>query len=246
VRVVAPADSLLFRLSVAGSVVVATWIVGGGALAADQAVVATSSPNAFVPANVTVNQGERVTWRQDDEGPHNVVFPDGFREPSVPSSSPWTRERIFNTVGTFSYVCGAHPTMIGTVTVLPAGTPGGPPGGGPPVDPIPGGPAPSLPLLKVTLKVSDSTPSAGTRVRLFGVVRPARDGRKVQIQKRARTGDFRTVTTTRLREAGTAKSEFSLRLRVSGDALFRARVTGDDERATGVSRTKKLDVQPPR
>ena len=100
--------------------------------------------------------------------------------------------------------------------------------------------------MKVTLKVGDATPVAGTRVRLFGVVRPARDGRKVQIQKRLRTGRYGNVATARLHDAGAAKSEFSLRLRVSGDAVFRARVVGDDARATGVSGTKKVDVHPRR
>ena len=237
---------MLLGLGATAAIAVVTLTVGGGALAADQAVMATSTPNVFVPASVTVNQGEKVTWRKDDEGSHNVWFADGFEEPTNPSPSPWTVERTFNTPGTFTYVCRAHPTMTGTVTVLAAAPPGGPPEGAPPVNPAPGTPAPNLPLLKVTLKVSDSTPSAGSRVRLFGVVRPARDGRKVQIQKRVRSGRFRTVATTRLRDAGTAKSEFSLRLRASADAVFRARVTGDGERATGVSGTRKLDVRPPR
>jgi hypothetical protein len=143
--------------------------------------------------------------------------------------------------------------MSGTVTVVaaPGGNPPGspPPGGGPPGPPgppVPGGPAPSLPLFKATLAVSDATPLAGRRVRLFGAVRPARDGRKVQIQRRTRNGGYRTVATTRLRDAGAAKSKFSLRLRVSGDAVFRARVAGDDERAAGVSTSTKVDVHRPR
>jgi plastocyanin len=228
-------------LGVTAVVVAATLTVAGGALAADQAVMATAD-DEFVPADVTVTQGEKVTWTNAG-GTHNVSFDDGsFVQPTAPIESRWTVERVFNTPGTFGYICVAHaPSMAGTVTVLAAG----PPAGAPPVNPTPGGPAPSLALLKVTLKVSDSTPSAGARVRLFGAVRPARDGRKVQLQKRVRTGEFRTVATTRLRDAGTAKSAFSLRLRVSGNASFRARVTGDDERATGVSRTRKLDVQPP-
>jgi plastocyanin len=223
------------------AVVLAVTLTGaGGALAADQTVTATSD-NVFLPASVTVTQGEKVTWTNAG-GLHNVSFEDGsFVQPMAPMDSRWTVERPFNSPGTFGYLCVRHAGMTGTVTVLAAAPPGGPP-----VNPAPGTPAPNLPLLKVTLKVSDSTPSAGTRVRLFGVVWPARDGRKVQIQKRARSGKFRTVATTRLRDAGTAKSEFSLRLRASADAVFRARVTGDDERATGVSRARKLDVRPPR
>ena len=118
-----------------------------------------------------------------------------------------------------------------------------PPGGGPPTGP--GNPAPPLPLLTVTLKVSDATPLAGKRVRVFGVVRPARDGRKVQIQKRLRNGSFKTIATTRLRDAGAAKSTYSLLLRLSADAVLRAREAGDDEAATGLSHRRKLDVHSP-
>jgi hypothetical protein len=174
--------------------------------------------------------------------------------PANPSTSSWTVNRTFNSVGTFRYYCEAHADVgmegIVRVVAVPGGSPpgGSPPGGGPPGGNPPGGggPGPSLPLLKVSLKVSDATPLAGKRVRLFGVVRPARDGRKVQIQKRGRDGEFKTIATTRLKDAGAAKSEFSLRLRVAADAVLRARVAGDDERATGLSKTKKVDVHSPR
>jgi hypothetical protein len=95
----------------------------------------------------------------------------------------------------------------------------------------------------VTLKVSDATPLAGARVRLFGDVRPARDGKRVQIQRRGRGGRFKTIATARLRDAGAAKSTFSLRLELGADAVLRARMAGDDERATGVSGTRALDVR---
>jgi hypothetical protein len=98
----------------------------------------------------------------------------------------------------------------------------------------------------VSFNVSDATPLAGKRLRLFGVVRPARDGRKVQIQRRGRNGEFKTIATTRLKDAGAAKSEFSLLLRVAADAVLRARVAGDDERGTGLSKTRKVDVHKPR
>ena len=98
----------------------------------------------------------------------------------------------------------------------------------------------------MTLKVSDRTPLAGTRFQLSGVVRPARDGRKVQIQRRGRRGSYKTIATARLKDGGAAKSVFSLRLKLRGDAVLRARVAGDDERAAGVSKTKSIDVLRPR
>jgi len=252
-----------FRLGFIAVVLAVVVTVAGGARAANQTVTALSGPNRFSPATVTVNQGEMVTWN-NGSGTHNVQFNDGSYEmPANPSSSGWTVSRTFNTPGTFTYICRQHGTsMSGTVIVLSAAPPPGPPPPGPPVpappggnppggNPPPGSPPPTvgdpapLPLLSVTLKVSDATPLAGKRVRVFGVVRPARDGRKVQIQKRLRNGSFKTVATTRLRDAGAAKSIYSLRLRLSADTVLRARVAGDDEAATGLSHGRKLDVHSP-
>jgi hypothetical protein len=207
---------------------------------------------------VTIIQGEKVTWT-NVSGLHNVRFDDGsYEQPAVPALPPWTVERTFTTPGTFTYLCVQHATsMSGSVTVQAAGTPGAPPppapgnpppGGSPPggqPPPAPGTPAPPLEALKVTLKASDLTPVAGRRVRLFGFVQPARDGRKLQIQKRTPGGRFVTVATTTLRDAGREKSEFSVFIRTRRDAVLRARVAGDGDRATGLSKTKKLDIHRP-
>jgi plastocyanin len=249
-----------FRLGFIAVVLAVVVTVAGGARAANQTVTALSGPNRFSPSTVMVNQGEMVTWN-NGSGTHNVQFNDGSYEmPPNPDSSNWTVSRTFNTPGTFTYICRQHgSSMSGTVVVQAVGSPPppGPPPPGPPVPAPPGGnppggnppptvgdPAP-LPLLSVTLKVSDVTPLAGKRVRVFGVVRPARDGRKVQIQKRLRNASFKTIATTRLRDAGAAKSIYSLRLRLSADTVLRARVAGDDEAATGLSNGRKLDVHSP-
>jgi hypothetical protein len=125
----------------------------------------------------------------------------------------------------------------------PAPPGGNPPGGHPPSGP--GAPGPGAPALAVTLKVSDSTPLAGKRVRIFGVVKPARDGRRVQIQKRLKNGRFKTIATTRLKAAPGDKSVYALRLRVSADSALRARVAGDGNAVTGLSKARKLDVHRP-
>jgi plastocyanin len=248
-------------LTVALLSVVAAFPVG--ARAANHNV--SASGTSFSPANITITQGDTVIWTRGS-GEHNVRFTNGpaFAMPPGGASDTWTTiSRLFDTSfapGTYSYLCDEHaPDMAGSITVNASGGPGPgtpppggtPPGGEPPSGPGPGGPGPggpgpSLPLLKVTLKVSDRTPLAGTRVRLSGVVRPARDGRKVRIQRRGRNGSYKTIATTRLKDGGAAKSEFSLWLRLRGDAVLRARVAGDDERATGVSKTKSIDVLRPR
>lgn len=102
--------------------------LAGPATAADQTVNATGSAT-WSPSTVTVNEGEKVTWK-NQSGFHNVVFDDGsYTQPSEPSVSMWSVDRVFPTAGTFKYHCGFHGTaMAGTVVVQGAGTP--PPTGG--------------------------------------------------------------------------------------------------------------------
>jgi plastocyanin len=129
-------------------ILVALLVPAESALAANQTVTASDSPNnSFTPPAVTVLQGETVTWN-NVSGSHNVHFDDGFTEPNM-LAAPWTVSRPFPTVGTFSYLCEVHPSeMTGTVTVqAPGGTPG--PGPGPP--PV------TADKVKPTLKLSGRT-----------------------------------------------------------------------------------------
>nr|WP_286150318.1 cupredoxin family copper-binding protein [Mycobacterium sp. ST-F2] len=71
---------------------------------------------AFAPAELTVPAGTTVTWTNHDEDPHNVVAEGGqFRSPTMGSGA--TFSYAFTTPGTFTYVCGIHPFMHGTVVV---------------------------------------------------------------------------------------------------------------------------------
>jgi Copper binding proteins, plastocyanin/azurin family len=114
------------------------------------------------------------------------------------------------------------------------GDPGGGGGGG---GGSPGGRADTT----VTLKVSDASPARGARVRFFGTVQPEQDGRMLQLQRR-RGRSYVTVTRIRLTDAGSTRSKFSKRLRIVGDAVFRARLPANSDYLTGVSRTKRLNV----
>jgi plastocyanin len=212
---------------------------------ADAMVTATAS-NTFQPAAVTVTQGEAVTWTNVGGGEHNVVFEDGsFTAPPTPSTSNWTVSRSFPTAGTFQYYCARHTFMRGTVTVnatAPAPPPEPPPPP-PPSEPPPAPPTQSKAPTTVTLSVSDATPGRGQRVRFFGSVKPERDGRLVQLQRRRRGGSFRTVERITLRDAGAARSTYSRRLRVRSSAVFRARVAADADHETGTSRTRRVRVR---
>ncbi|HEX2414481.1 MAG TPA: hypothetical protein VHJ37_04620, partial [Thermoleophilaceae bacterium] len=119
-------------------------------------------------------------------------------------------------------------------TPPPPGSP--PPPGGSPTPGTPSQPGTKKSATKITLKVSDATPRAGSRVRFYGSVTPAHDGRKVAIQKRGRGGTFKTVVRVTLRDAGSARSTFSKRLKVKADGAYRARF------GSAVSATRRLDV----
>jgi plastocyanin len=159
-------------------------------------------------------------------------------------------------------VTGATPPPGGTPPPPGGGTP--PPGGGTPPpgggggNPPPGGgggggggddpgggggggsPGGRLDTT-ITLRVSDASPARGARVRFFGTVQPAQDGRMLQLQRR-RGRSYVTVTRIRLTDAGSTRSKFSKRLRIVGDAVFRARLPADSDHLTGVSRTRRLNV----
>jgi hypothetical protein len=208
-----------------------------------------------MPAEVTVAPGDTVTWTNTG-GNHNVLFNDGsFDEPSEPSTALWVRSRPFSELGDFRYYCEAHGTpmsgMSGIVHVRMASPSPAPPAPGPtppgepaPDDPGPGPGTPEAPRapFEVTLRVGDSTPAAGSRVRFFGAVRPARDGGLVLIQRRVRPSRFRTVARTRLNDARGARSTFAVRVRIARDGVFRARVPGSSDHAAGLSRTRLVNV----
>lgn len=246
---------MLSRLVGIVSVLVVSGAFASGAGAQNPTVAAQSS-DTFSPDDLTVTQGQTVTF-SNSGGNHNVHFA-GEAALNAPSTSAWTVDRAFNTTGDFSYVCDIHQSqgMTGVIHVLAAPPGNPPPGGGPPAQepgdggstgPGSGGPAPGgqgpgggqSAKLKVTLKASGSTPAAGRLVRLFGVVTPARDGRKLLIQKRLRSGRYKTIATTRLHAARGDKSTYALKLRLSKDTVLRARVAGS---SAGLSKTRKLDV----
>jgi hypothetical protein len=92
----------------------------------------------------------------------------------------------------------------------------------------------------ISLRVSDSTPRAGARVRFSGRLCPEHDGATIALQRRASKG-FRTVRTTTLADAGSC-STYSKRLRVRRDGVYRAFFAGDPDTAAGPSRRRRINV----
>jgi plastocyanin len=70
----------------------------------------------FVPASVTINHDDSVTWTNNDTIDHQVVANGGsFASPILKAGKSWTH--TFRNGGTFHYHDSLHPTLRGTLVV---------------------------------------------------------------------------------------------------------------------------------
>lgn len=104
---------------------------------ADEQIVA-APPNRYVDSDVAIDQGERVTFTNNDTVMHDVVAQqkgaDGkplFASPLVSTgrSAPVAGTEHLTT-GDYGFFCSLHPQMTGTLRVSSAGTPVPRPGSG--------------------------------------------------------------------------------------------------------------------
>ncbi|MGV8906229.1 MAG: plastocyanin/azurin family copper-binding protein, partial [Acetobacterium sp.] len=58
--------------------------------------------------------GDTVEWTNKDSVIHTVKF-DNFESPNLNQGETYTY--IFDTPGTFNYICGPHPSMKGKIIV---------------------------------------------------------------------------------------------------------------------------------
>ena len=98
---------------------------GGSASTPKSGSAATSASvsmagRSFSPSTVTIEAGESVTFRNDDDREHTVTATDGsFNSGTLPEGGSW--KRSFKGAGTFSYLCAIHPEMTGKVVVNGSG-----------------------------------------------------------------------------------------------------------------------------
>ena len=71
----------------------------------------------FVPANIVIRPGTRVTWTNRDQVKHTISATNAAVSGLLSQGA--SVSITFNTVGTFNYFCAIHPTMRGTVTIQP-------------------------------------------------------------------------------------------------------------------------------
>jgi plastocyanin len=134
-------------------------VVGVALVLAAPASTATSTvqikSTGFVPAAVTINQNDSVTWTNTDTKDHQVVANGGsFASAILKPGKTYTH--AFRAGGTFRYHDGLHPTLKGTITVR----------GAPP---------------QVTLATSVPVVKFGTQVTLSGTVSNKRAGETVTL-----------------------------------------------------------------
>jgi plastocyanin len=134
-------------------------VAGVALVLAAPASTATSTvqikSTGFVPASVTINQNDSVTWTNTDTKDHQVVANGGsFASAILKPGKTYTH--AFRAGGTFRYHDGLHPTLKGTITVR----------GAPP---------------QVTLATSVPVVKFGTQVTLNGTVSNKRAGETVTL-----------------------------------------------------------------
>ena len=72
--------------------------------------------NLFFPETITIKEGETVTWVNKETYGHDAVSDTGlFRSPRMATGEKYSY--TFTKAGTYTYICGIHPFMHGTVIV---------------------------------------------------------------------------------------------------------------------------------
>ena len=72
----------------------------------------------YDPDPVAVQVGGKVIWQNQDTAPHTATADDGSFDTGVLERGKLKSE-TFKRAGTFTYFCEIHPTMHGTVEVVP-------------------------------------------------------------------------------------------------------------------------------
>jgi plastocyanin len=71
----------------------------------------------FVPHDITVKVGQKITWTNNDTPPHNVTATKGATFKSETLNPGATFDYTPTKAGTIEYVCTIHPGQDGTITV---------------------------------------------------------------------------------------------------------------------------------
>jgi len=96
---------------------VAACLVVSANAHAEETVIAIEN-FTFNPAEVTIQPGTTVTWKNADDIPHSVVE-DAAKFRSKVLDTGETFSMTFANTGEIAYFCGLHPFMKGKIIVKP-------------------------------------------------------------------------------------------------------------------------------
>ena len=71
----------------------------------------------FSPADVVVDAGTEVVWRNADTDIHSIISTGGLFANSDTFANGESYSVVFSEPGRYDYSCGVHPFMVGTITV---------------------------------------------------------------------------------------------------------------------------------
>jgi plastocyanin len=80
-------------------------------------VSATMANFAFSPASITASVGDVITWTNNDSAPHTATVTSDPTCTTDSLASGATGSLVFNTAGSYEFMCKIHPTMKGTIEV---------------------------------------------------------------------------------------------------------------------------------
>ena len=75
---------------------------------------------AYNPDPITIEEGGKVIWKNEDSVPHTATAEDGSFDTGTIGEGK-IKSETFKQAGTYKYVCSIHPQMHGTIEVVPAG-----------------------------------------------------------------------------------------------------------------------------
>jgi plastocyanin len=73
----------------------------------------------FKPHDVTVKEGQKIRWTNDDQIPHTVTATKNGSFDSGTLKGGAFYETTMRNAGKIEYVCEIHPGQTGTITILP-------------------------------------------------------------------------------------------------------------------------------
>jgi len=69
---------------------------------------------SFKPAELKIKKGDTVVWTNQDSSPHQILE-SNFKSEKLNNGQSF--RFVFETVGTFNYICSIHPSMKGKIIV---------------------------------------------------------------------------------------------------------------------------------